>query len=336
MKIKRQDLQEALELVKPGLATKELIEQSTSFAFVNGFVLTYNDEISISHPIPDIKLEGAIKSDMLYKLLPKLKQDEIDLEINKNEVLLSCGRTKAGLTLQEEITLPIKAISKKGKWMNLPTNFIHYMSLAVGSCGIDGSEAILTCIHCHKDGIIEGSDGMKIMRCEMKEPSPIDTFLIPAKNAIHVINLNPTKIATGDGWIHFKTDQETIISCRTFEESYPNTDKIVQLEGKELILPKTFSEVLERVSIFSKRDAILDEILIVQIAENRMKVKADSDSGWIKEEVDIKYSDKPIVFAIAPYLLKGILDETLVCEISDNRLKFSGDGWNYITRLFEM
>ena len=48
MKINKKELQEALERVKPGLASRELIEQSTSFAFMRDRVVTYNDEISIS------------------------------------------------------------------------------------------------------------------------------------------------------------------------------------------------------------------------------------------------------------------------------------------------
>ena len=35
MEIKRTELKAALETVKPGLANKEIIQQSTSFAFMN-------------------------------------------------------------------------------------------------------------------------------------------------------------------------------------------------------------------------------------------------------------------------------------------------------------
>jgi len=39
MKINKKELKEALEIVKPGLANKEMIEQSTSFAFLKGKVI---------------------------------------------------------------------------------------------------------------------------------------------------------------------------------------------------------------------------------------------------------------------------------------------------------
>ena len=96
--MKKQDLLTALETVKPGLASKEMIEQSTSFAFMNDRVVTYNDEISLSHPVKDLEIEGAIQAEQLYKLLNKLKKDEIEVEIKGNELLLKSGNTEAGLT----------------------------------------------------------------------------------------------------------------------------------------------------------------------------------------------------------------------------------------------
>jgi len=39
MKVNKVELQEALEKGKPGLASRELIEQSTSFAFMRDWVV---------------------------------------------------------------------------------------------------------------------------------------------------------------------------------------------------------------------------------------------------------------------------------------------------------
>ena len=67
MKVNKEKLRQALEIVRPGLANKEVIEQATSFAFMDGRVVTYNDEISISHPVEGIEIEGAVKADQLYQ-----------------------------------------------------------------------------------------------------------------------------------------------------------------------------------------------------------------------------------------------------------------------------
>ena len=128
MKINKEQLQRALEIVKPGLANKELIEQSTSFAFMGGKVITYNDSISVSHPVEGLELEGAVLADNLYKFLGKIKKADVDLVVKDNEIILTTGKATAGLTLQSEIKLPLdETLSERGRWQKLPENFIDHI-----------------------------------------------------------------------------------------------------------------------------------------------------------------------------------------------------------------
>ena len=333
--MKKQNLLTALETVKPGLAAKEMIEQSTSFAFMNGRVVTYNDEISLSHPVEDLEIEGAIQADELYKLLNKLKEDEIEVEIKGGELLLKSGKTKAGLTLQQEITLPLEEIGETGKWKTLPEGFLNHIRFAMTCCSRDMSRPVLTCVHVSKEGVIEGSDGFRITRCQLEEQMPIKTFLLPVSAAVQVIRIKPTKIATGDGWIHFKTDEDTILSCRVFEDTFPDTAPFLKVEGVEIVLPKQIDEILDRAAVFAKRDHFLDEVVTITIGDKHITVKSKSDAGWFKESARMRYSDKPITFSITPYLLQDILKETNVCVMCEDRLKFEGAGWEHITTLRE-
>ena len=137
MKIKKQELIKALEVVKPGLAQKEMIEQSTSFAFMEGRVVTYNDEISISHPVKDLDIMGAVKADKLYGFLNKVKAEEIDLQIDDSEIRLTAGKSKAGLVLQAEMKLPLDEIGKIGKWTKVPEGLLDAIKFASFSCSND-------------------------------------------------------------------------------------------------------------------------------------------------------------------------------------------------------
>ena len=88
MKINKSELLKALNIVKPGLASKDMLEQTTSFAFLNGRVITYNDELSLSCPLKEIEFEGAIQAAELYAFVSKIKKEEIDLEKKENEIIL--------------------------------------------------------------------------------------------------------------------------------------------------------------------------------------------------------------------------------------------------------
>ena len=85
MKIKKEELLKALAAVKPGLSSKDVIEQSTSFAFMGGHVVTYNDEIAVRYPV-DLEIEGAIRANELYSFLSKIKDKEIDLEVSEKPI----------------------------------------------------------------------------------------------------------------------------------------------------------------------------------------------------------------------------------------------------------
>ena len=337
MKIRKEELQQALSIVKPGLAGKELIEQTTSFAFIGGCVITYNDEISIQHPVPSLKdLTGAVYADELYKILSKLKGDEIELSFSDSEILLESGRTKAGMTLQTEIKLPLtQEIKEKGKWFSLPTKFTEYLQFAISSCSKDQSQLILTCIHVDESGIVEASDGYRLTRCTLGEEMPVETFLLPASSAVEVIRINPTEISYGKGWIHFKTPENTILSCRIVEDVYPNTTHLLKVEGERLILPSSLGEALDRANVFAKREHTIQETVEIELLKNRLKVGSRSETGWFEEQLNIKYDRPSISFLITPYLLKGVLNETDGCIYNETRLKFEGEGWVYITMLKE-
>ena len=147
MKINKTELQKALEKVKPGLSNKELVEQSTSFAFMGGRIVTYNDEISISHPVKDLNVTGAVKTQSLYAFLGKNKRDEIILEWEENQVVIKAGRSKAGLVLEQEIKLPVEEVGEIGKWKELPAGFLNALRFCYPCCSKDMSRPILTCVY---------------------------------------------------------------------------------------------------------------------------------------------------------------------------------------------
>ena len=337
MNISKSTLLTALESVKPGLSNKEIIEQTNSFAFMEGRVITYNDEISISHPVSELSdITGVIKADELYKILVKMKEDNLEVDYNdeSSELVIKSGRAKAGLLVQPDIKLPIdEDIKTKGKWKDIPKGFLKFVGFSLTSCAKDMTQPRLTCVHCSKDGVVESSDNYRITRCTMEEELPIDTFLLPASSAISVVKLNPTKMAQGKGWVHFKTEDDTIISCRILEEEYPNTVPFLKVDGPLLVLPQSLQEALDSAGVFAKRDTLTHETVEITLSNNKITVESKSDTGWYSEALNIKYNKEPISFAVTPYLLKSILSETQGCIYGKTKLKFEGEGWVYMSLL---
>ena len=329
MKINKAELQTALEIVKPGLANKDVIEQATSFAFINDRVVTFNNEISISHPIAGMNLSGAVKAEELYQLLHKLKGDEIEIELTETEIRLTSGRSNAGMVLQAEVKMPLDEITLSEEWYPLPEDFLTALKFAVPSCGKNMSRPILTALHVKED-VVEASDGYCISRYIIKEAMPTPELLIPATSVRQVLKLSPEFVSHSDGWVHFRTVDETIISCRLFVDSYPSLDGFLKEQGTELTLPKSMAEVLERSSVFSKQGDV-ETGVSVTIENNKFKIRSESEVGWFEEELNFKYDGEVIAFSVLPSFLKNILSQTLSCVLSSRFVVFKGEEWTYLS-----
>lgn len=340
MKVNKKNLEDALTIVEPGLAKKEMIDQTTSFAFYKDRVVTYNDEISVSHPVKGLNIIGAVKADKLYAFLKKVKtkkdQDDIDIELKDNEILISYRNIKAGLAIQSEIKIPNLELPKT--YEELPEGFNDSIKFTMTSCSRDMSRPVITCVHVNKDGYIEASDSFRIARCELKQELPINTFLLPASSAVEVVKFNPIEVGFTKGWAHFRTEEGSVLSCRLVEGEFPDTFPIRKSFTKtplEIKLPNSLNTMIERAIVFAKRDHVLDEILDVKLENGMFILKAGSDTEWFEEKIGIsEYKGPPLSITITPYLLKGILaKEEKTCLYADNKLMFQAENWIYITML---
>lgn len=335
MQVERLSLLRALELVKPGLSRQENIAQATRFAFVHNRVVTYNDEISVSHPVPDLSLTGAILAEGLYKWLGEVRGNKIKLEIDEAQLKATAagGRSKSTYTLQSEITMPLGEIGELGDWHPCPTGLKAALQFAMFSCGVDMSQPTLTCVHACKEGRIESGDNYRLTRYVV-DPLPINTFLIPAKSVRHLLNYEFNEMAEGNGWVHFRTKEGTIFSARVFGDVYPNITELLNVEGKEVQLPPSLVPALQRISHFAKREHVLDEQITVEIQSNRLTLKAENLECSGEESVKVDYNDPtPISFVINPNLFSDIVGKVDKGILGTACLKFEAGKWQHVVAL---
>jgi hypothetical protein len=197
------------------------------------------------------------------------------------------------------------------------------------------SRAILTCVHITGNQV-EASDAYQIAQFKFNSGLSAKTnLLIPATSIREVIKINPTKIALGSGWVHFQNEAGTVLSCRIFEDEFPDTSSHMEVEGIEITFPKTIGEILDRASVFSKQAVSTDETITITLDKNRVKIAGKSDSGWFEEEANIKFSEEKTSFMITPSLFRNILNRSNSCVLGESKVKFSGDGWEFMALLKE-
>lgn len=333
MEISVAEFKNALEIVKPGVATTVTeIEQVTSFAFTKNNVISYNDEICITHPLINLDMQGAIEADLLYKFISKLKSKEIDISIDKSEVLMKAGRIKASFTLNSEIKLPLddEKLTTKGKWKDLPEKFLEAISMAKGCVAKDMIQAKLNCVHINKEGFVEGSDGFRILRFSFDEKLPSNTVLIPASSIAAIIRINPNQIAKGLEWVHFRNETGTTLSCRILNDEFPDTEDFLKdgKKGVKVEFPKELIDSLDTAEIFAE-----DSMVKVTIKKKKLTVSSGGQIASFKEDLELSSKAEPFAFQITPYLLKDILKQIQFCTIYKDKLIFKNEDFTYMTEL---
>lgn len=336
MKINRKDFLTILNQTKSGLASKEVIEQSTSFIFSEGQVVTYNDEIAVHAKLMEgFDIDGAVPAKELLAVLTRFTGDEVELIGTENELQLKCGKGKAGIKLSTEIALPIENISIPKKWQTLSKDFLEGLKMCIPTAATDMTRPILTAIHFFTD-YIESTDNNRITRWDWVEPlKPGQDILIPVGSCQALSRFQAVKFYHKDGWIHFLSEEGTVFSCRTILGEFPDLSPYMEIEAVgELTFPPNMNEMLERAGVFGTGMLDSDSTVFILIDDKGiMKIEGKNDFGWYEETCRIKWNAGATGFSIHPSHLQTILQSVRTAKIGVDRILFSTDSFVHVVAL---
>lgn len=344
MKTNRQNLIKILQAVRPGLASKEILEQTTSFIFTDGKVLTYNDEVAVSHPLPDdVTLEGAVHAKELFALLNKMSDEEVEIEETKNELIVSGQRTKAGIRLEVASAMGdvLDALGQPSSWTTLPEKFLEGVEFCLFSTGKDMTKPMLICVCIEGENVVS-SDSQRITCFNMGEDlgMPKDQMmLIPNTGASSLLSYPVTEYEFTKGWIHFRTKDGVVFSCRDVQGDYPlkKALSIVEsAEGDAVKLPASLSEALERADIFSdSSNKTSSDRVHIFLSEGWIVVRGESEAGWLEEKSRIRYKGPEIDFEVSSQFLRSILSHSGEMQTCQGSLKFEGENFSHVMAILE-
>ena len=192
------------------------------------------------------------------------------------------------------------------------------------------SRPILTCVNV-RGGKVEASDSFQIIQYQLKKKMPAD-FLIPASSVKELIKYDIQEVSVGENWVHFRTPEGTIFSCRTVEGKFPNVEKFLGIEGEEFTFPEDMREALNRANVFAKKETDISTIPTVKvIAKNgELILSARNEYGWFEEKLKTQHKDVKFSFSIGVEFLISLFDRLKTCRISDKKISFAGDSWTHV------
>lgn len=329
----RPELLQILHSIRPGLSTKGIIEQSSSFVFQAGYALTFNDEVACraKSGLPK-DFSGAVQAAPLLKQLEKLQDDSITLAVKKKELIIYAKRRESGVCMDAEITLPVEDVErpKKEQWVDLPQDFGDAIAIVQECAGKDESKQVCTCIHIHPKWV-EASDNIHLARYSLKTNAH-EPFLVRRDSIKHIIALDMTQMAETDGWVHFRNPLGVILSCRRHLEKYYNLKKYLNIDGEKMTIPKGLGGAVDYAQTFSEENQD-DNTVLVELRAGKIRVKGHGVSGWGKGWTRLAYKGKALAFRATPKLLIEIAKRHNECLINPMHMRIDGGKWTYITCL---
>ena len=330
MRVGREELLRVLESASMGLASREILEQSTCLVFTqDGRVVSFNDEVSASRQSPLNGVAGAVKAKPLLELLSKLSEDELDVDQVGGELQVKGKRRKAGIRMEAEVMLPIETVDVPEVWRDLPTTFGEAVSIVHSCASAEESQFVLTCVHIHPEWM-EACDKFQIARYPM-ETGVQESVLVRASSLKKILGLDMTEVSETGSWIHFRNPAGLVVSCRRYLDEYSQLDKFLSKEGTTpFSLPGGLEEALEKAQIFSAENISGNRVL-VDMRSDRIVFEGQGSSGWYKEMKKITYTGEPLSFLIAPKLLLEVSKKSNECAVAAGRLFIDSGKFRYVT-----
>lgn len=315
----KNELLKVITAVKPGLAKKEFIEQTTHLIFTGTEMATYNDQIAILYPL-STDFKCSVSGDEFYKILASIKEDDVEITVDEKQVKIKSKKTKAGMSTivgesakVESLIEKLKTdISAKRFWKPLPEDFIEGVRLCSFSAHRDMTQKDRCCVAVRKDTVVS-TDGIRISRYLLKEPVK-DEMLIPIREVLELIKYDVVDYGKSQGWLHFRTEDGVIFNCRMFIGTYmfDSILKYVREPINEIIVPFEMQEVMRAAAVVAEGDVDIAKIVEVTIEKGQITCRSeDKGKKWMEKTVDLEGYDKAkVVFYVNPNFFAQVLDKS--------------------------
>lgn len=328
MKVNREKLLATLECVAPGLSTREMIEQSSCFAFQDGRVFTYNEEMACSHSSP-LKIEGAVQSGALLEILRVLPDKMLDIEPGDGVLRLRGKRKKTDIRMEGKVVLPIESVEVPKKWRPLSEQFSEAVDLVRHCASKDETIHMLTCLHVHPK-YVEACDNAQYARYRLKGVVE-EPILVRADAVKHIAPLGMTEIGESENWVHFRNPDKLVLSCRRTLDPYQDFSGFLKESGRRITLPKTIAKATTAAGTFSKEND--QDLIEVQLRPGWLCVEGRGQSGRHWQKTKVAYDGPEFYFLISPELLGDLVSRHSDCELTDNTLRVTTGRFTYSTSL---
>jgi hypothetical protein len=329
--ISREALLRAAEVAVLGSGASANVEQGTCIVFREERAYTFNGEMGVSVPAPDLGFVGAVPCAELLAMCQKFNDPILTVDSSNpgQAVFYGAGKKRCGLTLESEIRLPVGLIEVPETWKALSPAFADAISVTEKCASNDTNTFVITCLHITPTGI-EACDNYQAIRYGFD--TGVDKNVLCRREHLRcVVGLGMTEFSESTNWFHFRNADGCVLSLRRFSDAYPDIEFIFKTDGcTPATLPAGLAEVAEKCSIFGsdKNDTVM-----VEVKTNAMRITRKTERGFYDEIKDVQYAGPPLMFMINPKLLTEIGGRSVDCLLSAGKICVTTAKFQYVACL---
>jgi hypothetical protein len=334
--MEKNELLRILKAVKPGLASKGIIEQFTHFIFSGEAVMTYNDEVCISHPLKT-NFQCSVVAEDLYKTLSETKKNEaVKLEMENGHLIIKTGKRMSKLSTEvekdAEKMIDMLELDKIGEWQSLPDEFLKALFLCMFSASKDMTKGKATCV-CISNEFVLSTDDVRISLYTLPKSTEFFT-LIPARSVQDLVNYDIVEVNLQKNWIHFRTKDKVMFSARIMEDVFPVEEAFdfLNVEGEQFSLPEGLKDLVNSVTFMAEGQIDTEKRVELIIKKDTILCKAQKSVGEIEDSVDFE-SNREFHFFINPFFLSQVLEKATTMTTTENVAYFHSDNFEHLISL---
>lgn len=303
--MKRTDLVERLELLKPALAETPVIPMYMNYCFDEENIFAYNDALGISTKLPEkleLKQGFGIQGSTLLGLLKNSKAPEVIFDMSSDEVLLKVGRSKMKLPYMPSDEFIFTDATPKDDWpivLKLNASILEGIKSCMLTTSRDNSLPALMGITIKVTNKINlySCDGDAISRYFLgKAKGEECKFTIPNDFCDSLLNItNKTKTITGtlfinEEWAIAKLSNDYTIYGRIIETNdefdHPSLiKKTLQVEPVFMPTPKGMIEALARARVVATSSTAPT---LASVNKGKLVLVTDSHVGVVRDVFKLK------------------------------------------------
>lgn len=325
----RLEMIKILQSLMPGTdASSSSVGQSECVVFKEGVAYSFNDQIAVRADT-SFPFDGAVEASKFLLTMQSMDKEEVNIAHKDNAFLITAGRRKVTLPIDQKIELPISIIEQPRRWREAPEGFTDALAAVARTAGRSENQYTLTCVHIAHDRL-EATDNIQLIQWPMDTGVRAST-LIAARSAIILSKYNIVETGLTDQWIHFKDEDGLVLSVRTHEAEYPDMSEFLKVDGDLIVFPPDIGEVAGRAAAFL--DTRKTDKIKIQLEEGRMFVEGCGASVEYEERGNVDYTGEAIAFFIHPAICQKLAKEAKETIITADRIKVITDDYEYVAVL---